>query len=368
MNREKIIVKTSVIGIITNLLLTIFKMLVGLLSNSIAITLDAVNNLSDAISSGVTIVGTKLALKQPDKKHPYGHGRIEYLSATIISIIVLYAGGTALYESIKKIIFPENPDYSLISIFVVCCAIIVKLFLGIYVKKIGKKVNSESLIGSGKDALIDSIISFSTFIAALVYILFKISLEAWLGILISFLIIKTGYDMIKETLSHILGERVDRDIALSVKKTVCSFDEVYGAYDLFLNNYGPDTHIGSIYIEVDENLSALKIDKLTREIKKKVITDNHVLLTSVGIYSTNINDKEAMKIKNEINNLLSDYKEVLQMHAFYLNKDEKSISFDLIIDFENEDRNSIYNMISDEISKKYPGYILNITMDIDASD
>ena len=157
--RDEIIVKTSVIGIVTNVLLATFKAFVGLASNSIAIVMDAVNNISDAASSVITIVGTKLAGKEPDKEHPFGYGRIEYLSAMLISIIILYAGVTAFVESVKKIISPEVPDYSTASFVIVAVAVITKIVLGSYVKKTGEKVNSDSLINSGEDARLDSVIS-----------------------------------------------------------------------------------------------------------------------------------------------------------------------------------------------------------------
>lgn len=368
MSRSKIIVNTSLIGILFNLLLTAFKFLVGIFSNSIAITVDALNNLSDALSSFITIVGTKLALKQPDKMHPFGHGRIEYIGATTISIIIIYAGIMSLVESIKKIINPPELDYSFFTILVVVVAIIVKIFLGIYVKKVGEKVNSESLIGSGQDALMDVIISITTLVAAIIYLVFNISLEAWLGIFISFFIMRTGYMMLKTTLSSILGERIDKNLSSSVKKTVNSFKEVYGAYDLFLNNYGPDVYIGSIHIEVDESMNALEIDTLSRKITEKVLKNNNVLLVSIGIYSLNTKDEETIKMRNDLNDLVCSYKEVLQMHGFYFNKYEKKIYFDIIIDYEIENRESVFFELCKVVSDKYPDYKININLDIDASD
>ena len=150
-NRDQVIIRTSIIGIIANVFLAGFKAAVGLVSNSIAVILDAVNNLSDALSSVITIVGTKLAGKKPDKKHPLGYGRIEYLSAMIVAAIVLYAGITSFVESVKKIIHPEEPDYSVVSLVIIGAAVVVKLLLGSYVKKKGKEVNSGSLIASGSD-------------------------------------------------------------------------------------------------------------------------------------------------------------------------------------------------------------------------
>ena len=198
--REKTIVRTSIIGILANIGLAAFKAVVGLTANSIAIVMDAVNNISDAASSVITIIGTKLAGKEPDKKHPFGYGRVEYLTATIISILVLYAGITALVESVKKIITPDTPDYSAAALIIVGAAVLVKLVLGRYVKGVGQKVHSDSLVNSGADAMLDAVISAATLVAAAVYLIFHVSLEAYLGAIIALVIIAIAYFAVKTLL------------------------------------------------------------------------------------------------------------------------------------------------------------------------
>ncbi len=219
--REKAIIRTSLIGIAANVFLAAFKAVVGIFSHSIAVILDAVNNLSDALSSLITIVGTKLAGRKPDKKHPLGYGRIEYLTAMIVAGIVLYAGITSLTESVKKIIHPEKPDYSAVSLIIIASAVVVKIILGRYVKGVGEKVNSGSLIASGSDAGFDAILSASVLASALIYMTTHISLEAYVGVVIAVIIIKSGIDMMKETLNDILGSRTDKELALTLKKTIC---------------------------------------------------------------------------------------------------------------------------------------------------
>ena len=366
--REKIIIKTSIIGICANLFLVLFKAVIGFISNSIAIILDAFNNLTDAVSSIVTIIGTKLALKKPDKKHPFGHGRVEYLSAMLVAGIILYAGVALLIESIKKINHPIVPNYSNITILIIIVCIIVKIILSIYYRKEAEKTKSDSLKNSGKDALMDVFISIGTLLAAIIFRIFNLSIEAYLAVLISIAIIKSGVDMLRETISDILGERVESSIAKDIKKTVNSFEEVHGAYDLMLNSYGPLVLIGSIHIEVDENMTALEIDNLTRKITDKVLKKHNVLLVAIGIYSNNTKDKESVEIKKQINDITKKYEGVLQIHGFYLNKEKNTISFDLIIDYEKKNREEIYEKIYDEISKTYPKYKLNMTLDIDASE
>ena len=367
-NREKVIIRTSIIGISANVLLSVFKAIVGILSNSIAIVLDSVNNLSDALSSIITIIGTKLANKKPDKKHPYGYGRIEYLTAMIISIIILYAGITSLTESIRKIILPETPSYSISSIIILTVAVVIKILLGLYVKSKGNEVNSSSLVNSGQDALMDSTISFATLVAASIYLLFNISTEAYLGVIISLVIIKSGFDMLKETISQILGERVDLELSKNIKNTILKNKKVKGVFDLILNNYGPDNYLGSVHIEVNDTLTATEIDKITREITEDVYKKHNVILSAVGIYTQNTGDREAKYIKKKINEIIRSYSEIIQMHGFYINKKEKTISFDIIIDFETKEREKVYLNLYNDIHNLYSDYKLNITVDSDVSD
>ena len=324
-SREKTVVRTSIIGIIANVFLAGFKAFVGLMTNSIAIILDAVNNISDAGSSIITIVGTKLAGREPDKKHPFGYGRIEYLSAMIISVIVLYAGITSFVESVKLIINPELPDYNTISLVIVAVAVVVKILLGRYVKSVGVKVKSDSLINSGEDATLDSIISASTLVAAGVFLIFHISLEAWLGAVISVVIVKSGIEMLRETISHILGKRNDSELAMGIQKTVLSFPDVQGAYDLVLNNYGPDTWNGSIHIEVPDTYSADRLDQLIREITMKVLCEHHVILTAIGVYSVNTKDEESIRARERVREIVFSHEHVRQMHGFYLLKEQKTM-------------------------------------------
>ena len=364
-NRERVIVRTSVIGILTNVLLAGFKAAVGLLSHSIAVTLDAVNNLSDALSSIITIVGTKLAGKLPDKKHPLGYGRIEYLSAMIVSGIVLYAGITSLVESIKKIIHPETPDYSAVSLVIVGIAVLVKIFLGRYVKSVGQKVNSDSLINSGADASLDALISAATLVAALVFVLFKVSLDAWLGALISLVIIKSGVDMLQGTISKILGEGADAELARSIKKTIAAYPGVSGVYDLVLHNYGPDAFNGSVHIEVPDTYSANELDKLIRTISLDVYEKHHVALTAIGVYSVNTRDPRAIEVRERVRELVMSTPYVLQMHGFYMDEAEKTLRFDFVISFEAEDRAAVYREVCGKVQQAFPDYTLQITMDTD---
>lgn len=366
-DRHKVIIRTSIIGIIANVFLAAFKAVIGILSHSIAITLDAVNNISDAASSVITIVGTKLAAKPADKKHPFGYGRIEYLSAMIISVIVLYAGITSFTESVKKIIHPETPDYSAITLVIVAAGVIVKIILGRFVKSTGEKVNSDSLIASGSDATLDAVISASTLVAAVLYLTLHIRLEAWLGAVISVVIIKSGIEMLRDTLSEILGERADIQISRDIQKTIRTFPQVLGTYDLVLNNYGPDTFTGTVHIEVSETMTAKEIDELLRQIAVKVYQEHHIALTAIGIYSSNAEDEQTKAMRDKVAKIVFKNPYVLQMHGFFLDEEKKKIRYDLVISFDAKDRQAEYMALLQSVQEALPEYTLEVAMDTDFS-
>ena len=368
-DREKTIVRTSVIGIVANLALATFKAIVGLLSHSIAIVLDAVNNTTDALSSVVTIIGTKLAGKPADKKHPFGHGRAEYITALLIGVVIVYAGVTSLVESVKKIISPTTPDYPPITLLIVAVAVVAKIAMGLFVKATGKRVNSDSLVASGQDALMDSIISLSTLVAAAVFLLFGISLEAYLGAVISLVIIKAGVEILRETLSKVLGERIDAGIAHAIKRTVISVDpEIHGVFDLVLNNYGPDKHIGSVHIEVPDTWTADKIDTVGRKISTAVYEKHNVAMAAIGIYSVNTKDNRAAHIRSQVSKIVHEHKDILQMHGFYLDEEKKNMRFDIVISFDSPDMYKVYNHVVSDIREAFPDYNVQIQFDADISD
>ena len=368
-NRTKIIVRTSILGIVANIFLAAFKALVGLFSHSIAILLDAVNNLTDALSSLVTIIGAKLAQKPADRQHPFGHGRAEYLSALVISVIILYAGVTSLVESVKKIFNPLTPDYMPVSLIIISVALVVKISLGLFVKSVGNRVNSDSLKASGQDALMDSVISLSTLVAATVFLLWGISLESYLGVVISVMIIKSGFETLQETLSKILGERIDAEMSHAIKKTIASADpEIRGAFDLILNNYGPDKHLGSVHIEVPDIWTADRIDVVSRKISSDVYEKHNVIMTAVGVYSVNTKHNRAAEIHSQVSKIVHEHKDILQMHGFFLDEVAKIMRFDIIVSFDSPNMQVMYNHVVNDVKQAFPDYDIQVQFDFDVSD
>lgn len=366
--REKAIAKTSVIGIITNLFLVGFKAAVGIISNSIAVILDALNNLSDALSSLVTMIGNFLAGRKPDKKHPLGHGRVEYISAMIVAALVIYAGITACVESVKKIITPEKPDYTTLSLVIIGVAVIVKILLGLYFRTVGKKVNSSALSASGTDALFDAVLSTSVLASAIVFVATngRVSLEAYVGVLISLFIIKAGFSMLKETLDDIVGHRADRELVSAIKQTICEDSCVHGAYDLIIHSYGPEKLVASVHVEVPDYMTAEEIDEMERRISANVYAKHGVIMAGIGIYSMNTKDEEIRALKSRVISLITTHENVLQVHGFYLNKETKTVSVDVILDFATPDIQAETEKIKQELSMVFPQYVFHVINDIDA--
>ncbi|MCR5719700.1 MAG: cation diffusion facilitator family transporter [Lachnospiraceae bacterium] len=355
------------VGIGANLFLAAFKAVAGLLAGSIAIVLDAVNNLSDALSSLITIIGARLSLKAPDKEHPMGHGRIEYVSDMVVAAIVLYAGIVAMTESVKKIINPPSPKYSVLSFVILGAAIIVKLVMGTFVKKQGKKYKSNSLVASGQDAFFDAVLSTAVFLCALLYMNSGILLEAYMSIVISVFIIKAGIDIMRDTVDSLLGRRADRVLTLKIKEIVNAIPEVRGCYDLIIYNYGPDKNYASMHVELPDIMTVAEVDVLTRKIQASVYRKTQVVVTGVGVYSYNTTNDEASCIRNAVQEKVLATEGMLQMHGFFIDIESKEMRFDVVVSFDIDIKEGLEALTKD-IKKDYPDYKLTISPDVDISD
>ena len=366
--RNNKIIKISIIGIIANFALASFKIFVGLLSNSIAIILDAINNLSDSLSSIVTIIGAHFANKAPDRSHPMGHGRSEYLSTAIIAMTILYVGLTALIESIKKIIAPEAVDYRTATIVVVAIAIIVKIFLGLYFRHRGKKLTSGPLIASGTDALYDAVISLTTLIAIVVFLTTGWQIEAYLAAGISLFIIRSGIKMLRGAFSIILGERASSETTRRIKDEIAKVDGVNGAFDLIIHDYGSGIAVASVNIEVDHDLKASAIDDISREIQKRIRSKYHIIVSSVGIYAIDLEDPAVEKLWRTCRDISEKYEHIIEVHGFNVNLKEKSINFDIVVSFAIYNRRTYYQKFCKEVRDALPNYQINIGLDSDITD
>lgn len=361
------IIRTSWIGIATNVLLAGFKAVVGILSSSVAIVMDAVNNLSDALSSVITIVGTKLSQRPADRKHPFGFGRIEYFSAIIIAVIVLSAGITSLIESVKKIFSPTDPSYTTVTLVVIVVAIVVKLVLGQYVKRKGEQLKSDALIASGSDALFDAIITLATLLSAAIMLLWGVSLDGILGALISIVIIKAGVEMLASPVNELLGTSIPAELTSEIKKEVAAFEGVHGVYDLILHNYGPDVKIGSLHINVYDTMSAHDIHGLTRNITTYMF-EKHGIIMTVGIYAVATGENRRAELQSAVMKMLSAHPEIVQVHGFHYSEKEQKLSVDVVPDISVHDDAALVSSLTHEIQPLVPGKQVIIVVDHNYSE
>ena len=275
-------------------------------------------------------------------------------------------GLTAIKESAEKIINPGEIDYSVASLIIIAVAVVVKYVFGKHVKKVGKDLNSQSLIASGQDAFMDAVLSFTTLIAAIINFIWHLSLEGYLGVIIGLFIIKAAFEMLKETANTLIGERADKEFTDKIKEKVCSYNEVQGAYDLSLHNYGPSKIIGTVHIQVRDDMTAEEIHRLTKQMTIDIYKEFGIIMT-IGIYAANDNEEFA-DIKKEITRIISEYQEVKQIHGFYVDKINKSVYFDLIIDFEARSHEEIRDEIISKLKEKFKEYSFIIILDADISD
>ena len=367
MNRSKEIIRTSVIGIIANVLLASFKAIVGLLAHSVAVVLDAVNNLSDALSSVITIIGTKLSVRPADNKHPFGYGRVEYFTAIIIAVIVLTTGITSLVESIKKIINPTEPDYTTVTLIVIIAAIATKLVLGWYVRRQGKKLESDALVASGADALFDAVITLATLISAGVMLIWNVSLDGYLGALISMLIIKAGIEMLASPINQLLGAKVSPGLVHAIKSEVSSMEGVQGVFDIILHNYGPNVSIGSLHIGVPDTMNARQIHGLTRKISETMMA-NHGIIMTVGVYANATGDDKYARLQKDVIQTLARQEHVIQIHGFFYDEAAGSISLDVVPDRSVTDDEAFISLLKEQLRAAVPGVPVSIIIDHNYSE
>ena len=368
--RESTIIRTSIIGIIGNIFLVGFKAAIGFIAGSISIVVDALNNLTDALSSIITIVGTKISNKKPDKKHPFGHGRVEYITSTLVAFLILFAGGLAIYESIKSIIdYFQNktlPQFTVWSLVIIGVAILVKVGIGIFYKIQGKKVNSSALKASGSDALWDAALSTGTLIGAIFAYTLGWYVEGYLGILIGLFIIKSGIGILRESFSLIIGERYDKEEINKIRQDICAIDGVQGAYDLIINNYGPNKNIGSVHIGVANNLTAKEVQIIERNITAMMYMKYNTIMT-VGIYADFVETEISKSIHKYLLEVNSKYEHILQLHGFFVDEEKKLCNFDLVISFDEQEPEQVVDNVKKAMEEKFPEYTFIVTLDNDFS-
>lgn len=299
--RTKYGILSGCIGIAVNVMLCAMKFFVGTLTGSIAITADAVNNLSDAGSSAVTVFGFKMAGKPADKDHPFGHGRIEYITAMIVSFIILFMGAELAIQSVEKIKSPENVQFSLIGAIIIAVSILGKLWLAFFNKSLGKKINSPAMTAVVADSLSDIAATTITLIALILSRFFpSLHIDGYLGIIVACFVLKAGFDIFKDTLSSLIGQPPTKELVETLKTKILSYDHVNGIHDLIMHNYGPDHYFATVHVEMPCDLDVMVghdiIDNIENDIKREMDIDLTIHYDPLMVNNDRVNELKSMTI------------------------------------------------------------------------
>ena len=363
--RRKKIIGVSIIGIVVNLLLGVLKAVLGLLSGSIALISDALNNITDSSSSLITIVGTKLAAKAPDKQHPFGHGRTEYLTSLLIGGIVFLTGFQSLINSVKAVFNKEDINTDITTVIIIIATIAAKVLLGTFTENSGKKLNSTALIASGADAKNDAVVSVVTLISSILYMFAKISVDGIAGVIISVFILKTAYEVLSDTIKKLLGERVDGEMVRGIKDIVRNTEGVINCFDLILNDYGPDFYTGSINVEIEDNRSIGEMYPILHEAQTKIYNKYNVFLV-FGFYSVDVDDERYIKIKSLLQNYKDNERHIINYHGIVIDEKDKTIYCDITKDFDITGETIIEN-VNRILKEEFSEYNIHVNIDTEFS-
>lgn len=367
--RESYANLAGIIGILTNTLLFVIKLSVGLLSGSVAIMADAFNNLSDAASSIITIVGFKMANKPADAEHPFGHGRIEYITAMIVSFMVMLVGLQFVKTSFERIINPSPVAFEIIPFILLLVSIFFKVWLSKFNKTIGFKINSSALKATATDAMGDVFTSTTVVISFLLSKFTSLPLDGYIGIIVALAIVYSGYSLIKETLSPLLGEPPDPALVNSITEMVMSYDNITGFHDLIIHNYGPGRIMASIHAEIPSNIDIMEIHHIIDTAEREISKQLNIYLV-IHMDPICVDTPEIIEARKLLESVIKKYPEIKSFHDFRVvgNDDNKNLIFDLVVDPESLKDTSYSEIISNNIEKdiksKLPNCNCVITLDL----
>ena len=361
--RNRKIIRAGTVILVVELLMFSAKYIAGQKIESISVQSDAINNLTDGLYALITIITTALARKSPDRTHPFGYGSIEYLSVLGISILGLYLGLLMLGNVVYRFLHPQTPEYNLEAFVVILVAMLVKTILCPYMLIQGKQTQSAALESFGVDAVLDVLLSFGTIISAIVFVRFQINLEIWISIIISFFVIRAGAVTLKDTAEALVGQRPDRQFLHDLKRTIMTVDGVLGVHDIYMHNYGKMREFGAIHISVPGNITARRVDEISREIQHLVLETYGFPIRSIGIFTSYGGTEACTRLEDEIRGFLRSYDDVLQVHGLMVDMERKEINADVVIDYAALGRQKTYDDIEERLTEKYPEYRIYISRD-----
>ena len=339
---------TSVVGIFCNVLLFSVKLTIGLILSSLAVTADAFNNLSDAASSIISFIGVKMAGKPADAEHPFGHGRIEYIAALIVSFLVIEVGFTFFKSSISKILHPEEISFDLVPFVILILSILVKLWMAFFNNKLGKRIDSKVMLATAADSLGDVITTSATVLSIIICHFTSINVDAIAGLIVSAIVIWSGISIAKDTLEPLIGERVPAELYQKITDIVESYDGIVGTHDLIVHNYGPNRSMATIHAEVPNDInidvSHEIIDKIERDVKK----DLNILLV-IHMDPVEMRDEEVLSLREKTSRIVHALDPELNFHDFRVLKEneQRNLIFDLVIpdSYSEKDANRVMHQL-----------------------
>lgn len=361
-SREGTVVTVSGLNILVNLIFAAIKVVIGLAVSSIAIVSEGVNNATDSATSLITIVGTKLSAKHPTEKHPFGFGRIEYLTSLLISVLILFTGAELMESSVKRIFEPQEMSISYVTMAIIAVSALVKLALGLYTIKEGRRVDSSSLVALGTECRSDSVVSVITLVTALVFLVFHVSLDAYAGIIMSLIVLKAGFEVLKETLSDILGQAGEKELAQELYRIIRAEPLVLNAADMMLHNYGPDSYSGSVNVEIDHSKTVEEVYAALHELQLRIMHEKHITMV-FGIYAVDRDHAQIRQLREQVAAFVREQKHVTSYHALYIHPNGKDLYVDLVVDYDLADWEALRKEFTAYMAELYPDKHLELVIE-----
>ena len=356
----------SLVGIACNILLFGAKIIIGMLINSISIMADAFNNLSDAASSVISFIGVKLAGKPADKEHPFGHGRFEYIAALVVSFLVLSVGFSLLKNSFQKVLNPEELVFNPILVGILCLSVLIKIWLMLFNRKLGKRINSTVMLATSADSRNDVIVTSATIISAIVTGLTGANIDGYIGLVVSVFVMLAGFNIARDTLEPLLGQAVDREAYEKVTKMVQNYEGIIGTHDLIIHNYGPTQRMATIHAEVPNNINFEQAHETIDQIERDILEQLDIFLV-IHMDPIEVNDAMVLEKKEMVLNIIGSLEEKATIHDFRLVNGEHQINliFDLVIpySYSKEAEQKLLSSIVEKIRNEDPRYQCIITME-----
>lgn len=351
--REGKVSAVSGLGIVVNVLIAAVKVIIGLLTGSIAIVSEGINNASDALSGVLTLLGSKLSARHPDEKHPFGFGRIEYLASLVIAVLILVSGVESLKSSVDAIFHPGELSVNVLTLVIIAATAVVKFALGVYTEKTGREIGSGALVGVGADSKNDAYISLVTILSSLVFIVFHVSIDAYAGVIMSVIILKVGGEILLDTLSELIGRPGEEKLAQELYKKIRSTPGVINAVDMMLHNYGPDRWSGSVNIEIDHAKTVGEVYEVIHALQLSIMQEYNVVMV-FGIYAVDNDSRETAEARAYVAAFVRAKEHVKSYHAVYLEPGTNRFYVDLIVDYKQQDWEGLEAEFKAYIAEKYP--------------